>query len=294
MTRTNRLIISQRHKHNRKSVVRGTPLRYNASLQAKYRSELTVLVRKMMDETKKSVIKLFEGRTAKKFYVEQEQMAALDASITSQAKQLAKQLTAKFEQLFSEKAPLMAQKMVENSGKMSNTGLKSSLKKISDDFTLKNNLMTGGLREVTKAVVAENVSLIKSIASEYLSGVQETMMRSITTGGGLELLIPELEKHDGITHRRAKNIALDQTRKAYNAVNKGRMEAVGVKKFEWLHSGGGQHPREDHMAMSGNIYSFDDLPIINKKTGERGIPGQAINCKCVMIPVITLEPTEED
>ena len=70
------------------------------------------------------------------------------------------------------------------------------------------------------------------------------------------------------------------------------MEKLGLKKFEWLHSGGGHHPRPDHVAMSGNIYSFTSLPIIDSKTGERGIPGQAINCKCVMRPVIEFEQGE--
>jgi uncharacterized protein with gpF-like domain len=37
--------------------------------------------------------------------------------------------------------------------------------------------------------------------------------------------------------------------------------------------------------MDGKIFSFDDLPIIDRKTGERGIPGQAINCRCTMTPV---------
>ncbi|RIQ43658.1 phage head morphogenesis protein, partial [Bordetella avium] len=30
----------------------------------------------------------------------------------------------------------------------------------------------------------------------------------------------------------------------------------------------------------------DNPPIIDKTTGERGLPGQLINCKCRMRPVI--------
>ena len=31
--------------------------------------------------------------------------------------------------------------------------------------------------------------------------------------------------------------------------------------------------------MDGNICRYDDLPVIDERTGERrGIPGQAINC----------------
>jgi len=101
--------------------------------------------------------------------------------------------------------------------------------------------------------------------------------------------VPALEQYEGQTHRRAKNIALDQTRKVYNSVNKGRMEALGIGKFMWHHSGGGAHPREDHIDMDGEIYSFEELPIIDPRSGERGIPGQAPNCRCTMSPVFSFE-----
>jgi len=89
--------------------------------------------------------------------------------------------------------------------------------------------------------------------------------------------------------RRARMIAHDQTRKAYNNLNRGRMEKLGLKKFKWLHTGGSAHPRKLHQMLNGLVFSFDDPPIIDEKTGERGIPGQAINCRCRMQVVLDLE-----
>ncbi|KAF9396648.1 hypothetical protein CPC16_010967, partial [Podila verticillata] len=63
-------------------------------------------------------------------------------------------------------------------------------------------------------------------------------MRSITSGNGLEDLIPFLQAQEGITRRRARNIALDQTRKAYNGFNRARCVGAGVTHGEWIHSGG--------------------------------------------------------
>jgi SPP1 gp7 family putative phage head morphogenesis protein len=175
--------------------------------------------------------------------------------------------------------------MVEGAQKASATSLHSSLEQLSGGLSLKTSVIPAGMEEVAQATVYENVQLIKSIPSQYLDDVFGSVMRSITTGGGLADLIPAIRKYDGITDRRAKNIALDQTRKAYNSINKQRLMAVGIKKFRWSHSAGGQTPRQDHIAMDGKIFSFDDLPIIDRKTGERGIPGQAINCRCTMTPV---------
>lgn len=264
-----------------RKIVWGKRLSYNAGLQTRYIQQLNKLIKPMVTQVKREIIRLFNSPVAEQF----QEVMATDESITSQARIITNKLLSRFETLFGRAAPIEAEKMVGRANKASKVALGESLKQLSGGLTIKTDFLTPGLKEVTKAAVVENVSLIKSIATEYLTNVQKAVMRSITNGSGLESLVPNLQKYEGITYRKAKNIALDQTRKAYNSINAGRMKKIGIKKFEWVHSGGGQKPRQDHIDMSGNIYSFDDLPIIDKKTGERGIPGQAINCKCTMIPV---------
>jgi len=113
-------------------------------------------------------------------------------------------------------------------------------------------------------------------------------MRSITTGNGMQDLLPYLEKAKGISKRRAKIIAYDQTRKAFNNVNKAKMQKLGIKEFEWLHTGGSNEPRKHHIKLSGQIFSFDNLPF--SEDNERRIyPGSEINCRCRAIPVIKFD-----
>lgn len=278
----------------------GTPLNYNASQQIKYKTALHKLVDKMTSETRRQLICLFNGEVADDYFDQQEEAAAMDASITSNARKLMNALTAKFYRLFALRAPDLAKAMVKGANKTSKTALHESLKQLSGGLSLKTGLVTKGMEDISKAIVAENVSLIKSIPSQYFKDITGSVMRSITTGNGLQDLIPAISKYAGQTKRRATNIALDQTRKAYNSINKQRMQSLNVKKFKWIHSGGGQHPRKSHMAMSGNIYSFEDLPIINQEqvdrgyeSPQRGIPGQAINCRCTMSPIIQFEDGEE-
>jgi SPP1 gp7 family putative phage head morphogenesis protein len=201
-------------------------------------------------------------------------------------------LTAKFEQLFSLAARPLAEKMVTKASRASEAQLSMSLKKLSGGVTLSKKSIAGTLRTAFKASVTENVGLIKSIATDYQSRMQGAVMRSITTGNGLKDLTRHFESYEGITKRKAKNLAIDQTRKAYNTMNAGRMKKSGIKKYQWLHSGGGQKPRPDHIAMNGNIYSFDDPPVIDEQTGERGIPGQAYNCGCTMLPIVEFDEGE--
>lgn len=256
----------------------GDKLMPNAGVSAKFVDSLQSLTAQMTAQTKREIVRLFKGDAA-------EAMFAQDATIASQSRILMSSLGERFNALFAKKAKPLSENMVKQSAKASAKSLHSSLQKLSGGMSLKTSVIDAPLTEIYKASVAESVSLIKSISQEYLQKVEGAVMRSITSGNGLEDLIPALEKYEGQTHRRARNIALDQTRKAYNSINRGRMEALGVEKFMWHHSGGGANPREDHIEMDGNVYSFAELPVIDERTGERGIPGQAPNCRCTMSPV---------
>lgn len=278
---------------NRDVTLNGTALNYNASQQIKYQQAILNLVHKMAIETKKQLIRLFHGEISKDFFEQQKEASVMDASIASQARILMNALTKKFTQLFSLKADPLAQAMLNGAEQTSKSTLHSSLKQLSGGLSLKTGVVPEGMEDVAKATISENVSLIKSIPQQYFKDITGSVMRSITTGNGLADLLPDIQKYSGQTMRRAKNLALDQTRKAYNSINKQRMQAVGVKQFKWVHSGGGQYPRKSHIDISGHIFNFATLEQEQAELGvplaDRGIPGQAINCRCTMVPVIRFE-----
>lgn len=259
--------------------MRGTPLNFNAGVHSRYRRELERLIRYMTTKTKAELTRFFQTEHAKEWY-------GTDASVSSQAKILTNQLTAQFEQLFGRKAKPIAESMVDNSAKASKTSLHASLQELSGGLSLSTGILTDDLSDVVSASVTENVGLIKSIPQQYMQNVQGAMMRSITNGNGMQDLVPFLDNQEGTTLRRARLIASDQTKKVYNNINRYRMQSVGLKQFEWLHTSGEQSPRALHLELSGQVFSFDDPPVIDEKTGETGFPGQLINCGCRMIPVI--------
>ncbi len=255
--------------------LQGTPLNPNISDAIRYKKHLDKLISKMTSETEKELKTLFKTEFAKEYF-------ATDASISSQARIITNTLTEKFNEMFAKLSKPLAEKVVEDADKSSSVSLHSSLKEMSGGLSLQTTSMPPVLTEALNASVTENVGLIKSIPAQYLQGVQGAVMRSITTGNGLQDLIPYLQTHKEITYRRAKNIAYDQTRKAYNTINRERMKNLGMKEFKWLHSGGSTHPRKDHIEMSGNIYSLDNPPIIGRMYGSevRGFPGDLPNCRC--------------
>lgn len=263
--------------------VLGNPLNYNAAAMARYYARLLRLVDRMTFGTEKQIHALFEAPHAEAFFAE-------DADIAAQGKILMNLLRSKYQELFNLMAKPIAEATVNDADTSSAVALRGSLKQLSGGLTLDTSFLTATLKTIRAASITENVSLIKSIASEYLTGVEGALMRSITTGNGLADLVPYLKAHKGITARRAHLIAHDQTRKVFNVINTSRMKKIGVKQFEWLHSGGGQHPRRLHQQMSGKVYSLESPPVIQEAKGKtpevRGIPGQLINCRCRMMPII--------
>ena len=282
----------------RNTVLHSKPLFYNASLQQKYYSSLYKLFKNLMEETQLNVEKLFNRREGKQFFKTQQKLAqdaadSKDRGFSVLAKELLDKLTKKFNRLFDNAALPLAEAMWKHSTTASAAALSNSLKKLTGGVTLQTSIVSKGLKTIAEAAIAENVALIKTIPRQYLAKIEGAVMRSITTSNGLQYLIPKIAKYSKQTKRQIQNTAYDQTRKAYNSINKQRMMSAGVNKFIWRHSGGGQKPRQDHIKMDGKVYSFDKLPVIDRSTGERGIPGQAINCGCTMEPCIEFENGEK-
>lgn len=279
-----RLLTRRKEKwvgQRRPAQIRGGVLNNPAILELRYYQKLDALIERMTAQIEKQLKGFFDEPHAEEYFD-----ASQDASVSSQARILTNALLRKFNSLFAANAPDLAEHHTAAVNKASSSSVHTSMQELSGGLSLPTAAITSDMSEILTATITENVSLIKSISSQYLTGVQGAMMRSITTGNGLADLVPYLEKQKEITKRRARMIAQDQTRKAYNNLNRGRMEGLGLKKFEWLHTGGSSHPRRLHIELSGKIFSFDDPPVIDENTGERGIPGQAINCRCRMRPVI--------
>lgn len=282
---TKKLLTTRKQKWvqaRKPDLIKGEAINPSAAVASRYYEKLKAIIDQMTDETERHIKNLFKEEHAKEYF-------AMDASISSQARILTNALFKRFTLSFAAKAKPIAESFADQANSASSTQVHSSIKELSGGLSLATANLDGQLKDMLSATITENVGLIKSIPQEYLTAVQGAVMRSITQGNGLQDLVPFLEKHKEITLRRAQLIALDQNRKAMNNLSKGRMQNLGLKKFMWLHTGGSQEPRKLHQEYNGNVFSFDDLPVIDERTGERGIPGTAINCRCRMKPVIQFD-----
>lgn len=264
------------------------------AMQLQYRKELYALI-EGMDKDFRTILKIYRNK--------QNQIAMDDAMLSTDIQDKIKKLGNKWQNRFNSYAEQQSKKRVEKSLKQADSQLKTVLAAY---FTLQGlidifNTKPQSLTQVMKVNTEENISLVKSIPEQYIKRVQTMVTNAMNNAGGWVDLRGQIIKTKGITLRRAKMIARDQTNKVFNAVTLRRFEQLGITKVKWKHSHADKDPRHYHIrqwdgesglidnhpnGLDNFVFSIDNPPIIDEKTGQRGFPGTLINCSCMMIPII--------
>lgn len=144
-----------------------------------------------------------------------------------------------------------------------------------------------GIGPLLKLKTAENVNLIKSISEEYLGKVEKIVYESVIQGRTTsKSLIQELVELGGITNRRARFIARDQTAKLTAALNRERNLSLGIVEYFWRTSKD-ERVRKTHRAHGkasdgGKRYRWDSPP------ADTGHPGEDFQCRCTAEPIIVV------
>jgi hypothetical protein len=179
----------------------------------------------------------------------------------------------------------MATRFASKAFKTTDNALMASLK--AAGFTVKFSA-TPDVTQAYKAVVAENVSLIRSIPEQFLKNVETSVWDSVMRGADLATLSQSLQKNYGVSYRRAAFISLDQNNKAKAIIENVRRDKLGIARGRWLHSGAGKEPRPEHVAFSqGRLGGpYYDLKKGAYLEGKWVWPGSEPGCRCASSAVI--------
>lgn len=85
--------------------------------------------------------------------------------------------------------------------------------------------------------------------------------------------------------KRAKFLARNESAIATTEYLKAKYQEEGFEEFKWI-ANLDERVRDEHRDLNGTIHRFDDPPVIDKRTGTRGMPGEFYNCRCKFIPVL--------
>ncbi len=146
------------------------------------------------------------------------------------------------------------------------------------------------LTQEMKGFVHENVKLIKTIPQQFFDRIEGNVWRAAKKGTLAKDLADKLERDYDVTESRAALIARDQVSKFNSGLTKFRQQEVGVTSYIWQ-TAEDERVRPTHEELDQTEQSWDDPPV-SEENGETNHPGEAINCRCVAIPV--MEGGEEE
>ena len=142
---------------------------------------------------------------------------------------------------------------------------------------------------------AENLDLyIKGWANENILKLREDVRRNAFSGQRAGNLVKLLQSNYGSAKAKAKFLARQETSLLMSKMREQRMKSVGITKYRWATSHdekvrpeNGNNPMgPNHKILDGKIFSFDDPPITDRRTGAKNNPGEDFNCRCVAVPVV--------
>lgn len=247
------------------------PVHANQGLIAEFRERLELLIDAMQISIEYHLLRSYEGHAPK---------AAMDAILpASFFKVVISRLVKTWLRRFEDAAPMLAKWYTGKIQGYTDLAQKEVLKKAGFIVSFK---PTKAMEDVVQATIHAQVGKIKSIAEAHLGEVETLVMESIARGRDIGGLAEELRIRYNLSKKRAAFIAAHQNNQATANMVRVRQMELGIKA-RWKHSGGGKHPRPDHLAANGRIYDPKKGCLIS---GKYILPGQLYNCGCVSQGVV--------
>ncbi len=261
---------------NSRKEVHLDPVHSNIGVEVAYRKSLYRLINAMNTNVRAEIERCW--RTAPPLV---STMAAAQDSDGFELLRLALRLLAqRWEANFDLAAHVIARSFAGSNKRATEFSMQTVLRRAGWSIPFK---LTPAVQETYDAVVAENVSLIKSIPEQYMKSVEGAVWRGVASGGDLKSIVDTIMETKQVTRHRAAFIARDQNNKARASFENTHRLELGMKEAIWLHSHAGKVPRPSHLAFDKHRYELTKGAFLD---GKWVWPGTEPNCRCVSRGII--------
>ena len=155
--------------------------------------------------------------------------------------------------------------------------------------TTKGISISANLTQEQKNVIAAEWSQnmdkhIKGWVDDNVIKLREVVEKNTLAGGRSSSLVKAIKDNYGTSKAKAKFLAKQETSLLMSKFREERYKSIGITKYRWSISN--IRTRPDHEDLDGRVFTWDNPPITNKKTGARNNAGEDFGCNCVAVPLI--------
>ena len=145
---------------------------------------------------------------------------------------------------------------------------------------------SGFISKELKDGYTENLDLyIKGWANESVVRLLGQVQESASRGYRAESMREAIQAEYGVSQRKAKFIARQETSLLVSKFREATYKEAGVPAYQWSTSSD-HRVRDSHKDLNGTIHRWDSPPIVDPVKGRRAHPGEDFGCRCVAIPIL--------
>lgn len=145
------------------------------------------------------------------------------------------------------------------------------------------------MQRVAKEYTQNMQLYIQEFTEKEITDLRQKVMINLGNGFRYEGMVKDIQDSYGVSERKAKFLARQETSLLTTKIKQVRYQDAGVNKYKWrCVTGTPQHPvRPMHKELDGTNHTWDNPPTVDKN-GSRKHPGQDYGCRCVAIPIVEL------
>lgn len=128
----------------------------------------------------------------------------------------------------------------------------------------------------------DNVSLISKLPQDTVGKMEGIISQGWKDGKSTKSIIEDIMHTYDVDKSYAEFLACDQIGKLNSDLSRMQQQSVGVKRYQWA-TAKDSAVRDSHRKLHGKVFSWNDPPVVDEKTGRRAHPGEDYRCRCVAL-----------
>lgn len=139
----------------------------------------------------------------------------------------------------------------------------------------------------------QNLDLyIKKWMEENILKLRQEIQANAFAGRRAEDMEKYIQHNYGVSRRKAKFLARQETSLLMSKFNESRYRDIGSVSYQWW-TADDERVRHDHAVLNGSIQLWVSPPITNRSTGARNHPGEDFGCRCIPLAIIPPAQNQE-